>query len=141
MVVQLGVCSTDRQDPEFGRKRAVVDIRRTPKVTPGRQVTELHHPGGSPDVIGLLATVVVGDVVLPEVRRHAVEESKALGSLVKLEDLDETTRRCRWEEIGRGPLHVIVRVDHREAVPLGLRVIDERRFAVVIENEARRTAR
>ncbi len=111
VVVQLAVGAADRQRAELAAEGAVVDVRRAPEVAAGRQVAELHHPGRAPDVVRLLRAVVVGDVVLPEVRRHAVHERERLGALVELQDLDQAPRRGRREEVGRGPLQVVVGID------------------------------
>ena len=123
MVVELSIGSADRQNTELRGEGAVVDVRRAPEITARGQVTELHHPGVSPDVIRLLTAVVVGDVVLPEVRRHAIEECEALRSRIETQDFDHATRRGRRIKICGGPLHVVVRVDGRKAMSLGVFVI------------------
>ena len=46
VVIQLSVRTPDRKDAELRGKRAVVNVRRTPEVTAGWQVTKLHHPRG-----------------------------------------------------------------------------------------------
>ena len=139
VVVELGIRAPDGEDAELGGERAVVDVRRAPEVAAGRQVAELHHPGGAPDVVRLLTAIVVRDVVLPEIRRHAVEEGEPVRARIEAQHLHHATGRRRREEVGRGPVHVLVGVDHREPVALSVLVVgiglDERGLAVVVEDE------
>ena len=92
VIKQSGVCATQGDTAIFGGKSPVVDVGRTPEVTAGGNLTELHHPGGAPQVIGLLRAIMVGNIVLVKRGRHAVEKRHGMRDRVVVEQLDQAAR-------------------------------------------------
>ena len=72
----------------------MVDVRRTPEVTTGWDVTKLHHPAGTPDVVRLFRTIVVRDVVLAEVRCHTVQERDRVVLWVVVQHFNQCEIEC-----------------------------------------------
>ena len=126
VIVQLGVGSTQGDTAEFRGKRPVVDVGRAPEIATGGHIAELHHPRGAPQVITLFGAVMIGDVVLVEIRGHAVQEGKRLGNRVEIQQLDHTSRsHRRLGHISDRPgnvherVHVVVQVGLRQRMVLG----------------------
>ena len=89
----------------------MVDIRGAPEVSARGDITKLHHPGRTPKVIRLLGTVVVRDIVLIKIRRHAVKEGHCERVRVVIEELDHAARRNAWlGDITRSPRNIHVAI-------------------------------
>ena len=74
VVKQLGIHPTERDAAHLTGERAMIDIGRPPEITTGGDITKLHHPGGAPQMVRLLRTIMVGNIVLVKRRRHAIQE-------------------------------------------------------------------
>ena len=81
--MQGTICSPEPENTQFTRESAMIYPRRAPEVTTRRQIPELHHRGCTVNVVTLLGTVVVGNVVLPIIRRHAVQKGMCVGQRVR----------------------------------------------------------
>ena len=114
VIVQMGIGPANGDDPTLAVEGSVVDVGWSPEVTTGRQVTKLHHPGSAPDVVGLFTTIVIGNVVLLETGRHAIEKGVGFGMQVVFEQLQHATRCNRWNNSGAGhPVDVFGGIDDR----------------------------
>ena len=124
VIEQLGVDPAQGHATEFAGESAVADVGRAPEVAAGGHGAELHHPGVAPQVVGLLGAVVVGDVVLPEVRRHAVQKRQGMRAIVEVQQLDHAAGGHRGlGDIAHRPGHVVVRVGLVKAVDAAQRVV------------------
>ena len=72
MVEQLGVNAPESDTAQLTGKGAMINIGRAPEIPSGRNITKLHHPGGSPQVIGFLGAIVIGNIVLIKIWGHTI---------------------------------------------------------------------
>ena len=77
--MQMGIGPANGDDAIFAVEGSVVDVGWTPEVASCWQITKLHHPGFTPNVIGLFTTVVIGNIVLLEAGSHAVKKGVGFG--------------------------------------------------------------
>ena len=140
VIVQMGIGPANGDDAMLAVKGSVVDVGWPPEISTGRHVAKLHHPGSPPDVVDLLTTIVVGNVVLLETGSHTKEKGVGFGMQVVFEQLQHATRCHRGNDPGAGhPVDVFGGIDDRQPVPLRQRVVlirgDETGFTVVVKHD------
>ena len=88
----MGIGPANGDDSIFAVEGSVVDVGWTPEVPACWQITKLHHPGFTPNVIGLFTTVVLGNMVLLEAGSHAVKKGVGFGMQIVFKQFQHAAR-------------------------------------------------